>query len=658
MRQTSISLLARCGLLLVLVALSSAQFLTAQTTWTGAVSSAWTDPQNWSNGVPNATTDAVIAPATNGCGGGGACLNLHVLPGAQMGGVTDLFGSAVVEADMGGLSVWTSGPNEVKSITCLNGARISGISSGPAAPGAYTSQLTMTDVRVVGGMNTFNSLDVHAIYVVGDFHVGVLFLNGMSGTLSADPAAVIRVGNLWTDWTSVILAADTEVGTVRVYTTSSVGSVSGQIVIKPGQQMTIDYNGGIIGNVVVQAGGTLHMNEASLGVQGTIGNVDCQGDLIMQRSGLTYFGDLMVSGTMRVNPPSSPAPPGQLVLGDIVIGPGGSFEVCDESTVSADSLMIAQGGDAIFASGFTWQDIVVAGDVSVDGLLQINSRRQLQKAGATPGTLTVGAQGTLELVGAPTPTFGPSESVEVDNFSLVIEGTIAASYAEFVNLGPDGLRLADTASIAPPPLDLSNCSLSSSQATPGAALLTVERLAPTAIRDLELNGPTSFGVRATAPHAVALVDATGNRSGEAWEDDPLGVITWSEGVGYAGGGTTYCSPLAICSANGEPSLGNSTFALGCSPVPSSGLCLFALGSPSSTGFAVLGVHVWLDPLQLIVLEAMFASPQGHVIAPLPIPSIPGLLGYTQTGQFLILEPASCGLSSFAMSTAITLTITQ
>jgi hypothetical protein len=93
-------------------------------------------------------------------------------------------------------------------------------------------------------------------------------------------------------------------------------------------------------------------------------------------------------------------------------------------------------------------------------------------------------------------------------------------------------------------------------------------------------------------------------------------------------------------------------------VPASGLGLFALGGPSPAGFPALGLQVWLDPLQPIVLQTMIASSQGAFIAPLPLPSNPGLVGFTRTGQFLILEPVGCGLSSFAMSTAITMTITQ
>ncbi len=51
-----------CGVLAVLACFSTV--ISAQTTWTGAASSAWGDPANWTNGVPNASTDATIAAAT------------------------------------------------------------------------------------------------------------------------------------------------------------------------------------------------------------------------------------------------------------------------------------------------------------------------------------------------------------------------------------------------------------------------------------------------------------------------------------------------------------------------------------------------------------------------------------------------------------------
>src|SRR5687768_11921119 len=38
----------------------------AQTTWTGAASTSWDNPFNWSTGIiPGAATDVVIAPAAN-----------------------------------------------------------------------------------------------------------------------------------------------------------------------------------------------------------------------------------------------------------------------------------------------------------------------------------------------------------------------------------------------------------------------------------------------------------------------------------------------------------------------------------------------------------------------------------------------------------------
>lgn len=663
MKRTSSPLLARCGFLFVLVALLGAPCLTAQTTWTGAVSSAWTDPQNWSNGVPNASTDAVIAPATNGCGGGGACLNLHVQPGAQLGGTVDLYGSADIEADIAQLVLWSSVHLQPKSVTCYQGAKIETIRDPYPLSNVLIGQLTLTDVTATSiHLGFAGPSNVAQVHVVGALDVEGLYLTRPGGGFSADPAATVRVVDFRTAWSSVMFPVDTEVSTLYVdSSTSSVGSASGQFVIKPGQQMTIVYSpeGGSVGDVVVHAGGTLHMGA---GQGAAIGNVDCQGDLIMTGSGLTSFGDVTVSGSMRVNPPSPSSwnPSGQLALGDIVIAPGGLFEVHDESGVAADSLTIAQGGDAIFAPGGSHYvasqgPIVVDGDVVVDGLLRLNSTRVLQKPAGNPGTLTVGVPGTLELIGTYAAGMGSYHSVIVDNFSLVIEGKIAASYAVFYNLGPGGLRLADTASIAPPPLDLRSSRLHSAQAMPGSALLTIERLAPTAIDDLQLDGSATYGVRATSPYPVTLTDAWGTRSGEAWEDDPHGVVSWLGSVTSSGGGTTSCSPLAVGWALGTPVIGYQGFRFVCKNAPAGWPALFAVGTPSAVGFAAVGVQVHLDPQQPILLASFLANGQGNLVAPWPIPNDPSLVGVSHAGQWLLLEPSSCAQAQFATSNAVTVT---
>jgi hypothetical protein len=638
------------ALFAALLSLSNVQFLAAQTAWTGAISQAWTDPLNWSNGVPNQGVAASVGPAAN---------QPLVTAAVECGGLAIAVGSALVTTGSGRVCIhgdatfsadvigdiefpYTPSPQATPyQAIFVNGAHVTSVVTG------YLVNVDFTDLRADTltsiGWSPSPVLLLHGTTTLVNATLGSGFAcdaNGalyVSGTLDASGYAQLPL--------------TVSVGNLQVQSTAGIGSVSGVIIVPSGGATRITTNSHI-GNVEVRVqAGALFSYKLYSGFLPThfltIGDSSGEVELASLHPLLVDVGS--IDGHMFLDGPNISLRDPVTGLAPVVAA-GGSLNLRSDA----------------FTTPWSTQPPTVAnvtGDLLVDGHLDVGSpgaAAVLEIESANPGVpavLRIDAAGSLTLQG-PSNDRSIIRGVGSEGVAIEVEGTIGASYAEFINLGPDGLRLADTASIAPTPLDLANCKLSSSQATPGATLLTVERLAPTAIRDLELQGSTPFGVRATALHAVALVDATGNRSGAAWEDDPLGVVTWDAGVSYAGGGTTFCSPLAVCSANGEPKIGNAAFALECSPVPASGLGLFALGSPSTAGFPALGLQVWLDPSQPIALQTMIASSQGAFVALLPIPLIPGLVGYTQTGQFLILEPAGCGLSSFAMSTSITMTITQ
>ncbi|MEZ6196015.1 MAG: hypothetical protein R3F20_09875 [Planctomycetota bacterium] len=77
----------RAGLLPLVLALLAAG-LGAQTVWTGAVNDSWSEPGNWSAGLPNSTVDAVIPPGTPNAPRtqlvGNSCKALTVQSGATL----------------------------------------------------------------------------------------------------------------------------------------------------------------------------------------------------------------------------------------------------------------------------------------------------------------------------------------------------------------------------------------------------------------------------------------------------------------------------------------------------------------------------------------------------------------------------------------------
>src|SRR5262245_18476116 len=103
--------------LLALAILVGGTAADAQTTWTGAVSTNWNTPGNWSAGVPISTTDATIpaAPANQPStySADPVCHGLLILPGATvtLGGGFDL--SITGNLDLGGSLTVTSSASTI-----------------------------------------------------------------------------------------------------------------------------------------------------------------------------------------------------------------------------------------------------------------------------------------------------------------------------------------------------------------------------------------------------------------------------------------------------------------------------------------------------------------------------------------------------------------
>jgi hypothetical protein len=135
---------------------------------------------------------------------------------------------------------------------------------------------------------------------------------------------------------------------------------------------------------------------------------------------------------------------------------------------------------------------------------------------------------------------------------------------------------------------------------------------------------------------------------------PVGVVPF-------GTGTPGCDGPQQVGANGVPELGDAGFALLSSNAPPLLPAMIALGDTGNPlGIPVLGalLHVVPPPAGgfMLVLATPPADAKGTLVAPVPIPATPGLLGATvfvQIGTGWASGPCA---GSFTSTTALELTV--
>jgi len=160
------------------------------------------------------------------------------------------------------------------------------------------------------------------------------------------------------------------------------------------------------------------------------------------------------------------------------------------------------------------------------------------------GDLTLGAGGELALAATTAATFAPDGRLRVvgalddpavvtgrdgGGYALVVEGRLEAEHFVFERMGPGGVVVTAAATLGTPPEDLRAGTFDLGSSALGAVLLDLERTAPTDLRYLafeDAEAAMPANVRVEEGAAVTLTNATGVLAGEAFEDDPLDLVSW------------------------------------------------------------------------------------------------------------------------------------
>jgi len=544
--------------------------------WSGATSSDWSDPANWSGPVPDATTDVLFISGTCVVQSG-ACGSITVSTATSLTvdgflnvhGPTATFGNTV--GGTGTVYIAAGTPDQSSVFSCAAGASLPNLRTASIFGGNYVSNLTLRGVEV---RNQLNLSEPIRVLLEGDIVVGGYFgaySSAGTGVVNSAPGASLTTPFLDITW-PFFPPANWSVGYLFCGFTSTFTPPGGVIIIPPGESMAIEYaSGGVIPDVRIDPGGQLSLldRQPNFGVFNSLGDVDCQGELTVLSADPIDMGTLSVSGTVTMR----------------------GFPFSDfYKELRADSVLVAPGGritlDAPAGVAQAQPMMVVSGNCQVDGTLELLRGGSL--SGSSGSALTVGPSGRLVMHGDDSfPIRGGGglfySYAYVENLAVLVEGRFEGRHWDVIEPGAAGVQLRAGSSLGSAPEDLAYGRIHSTLNDPAAALLTISRTEPTRLSQIELEASAvPVGVRATTSYAVQLSDMTSNRGSVVFEDDPLGVVTWDAALRYFGAGTTACNPLSVCSAEGGvPGLGNAAFGMRATNAHPGLGGAFVLGNPAA-----------------------------------------------------------------------------
>jgi fibronectin-binding autotransporter adhesin len=319
-------------------------------------------------------------------------------------------------------------------------------------------------------------------------------------------------------------------------TVQTVGAVTvaGSLTATSGSLYVVNSTVAVTGSASF-VGGTLSGGSAGVidvagdtlfaGTTASVGGVPtlrCAGGYVADATWAPTSGLIELDGVS----PSTVAPlvPGAtLTFNDVAIR-NGTRTLAADATWAAASTTIHAGAALRAGTGATlsW----TANAPTVNGTLGADAGGALALGPAINLTVPVG--GTLSLVGTPTNRARLTRAGAA-GYGVTVNGTIEAMNFLVEFGGANGLVVPAGATVAPAPRDLRN-GFFDNPFSPAAAQLTLTRNAPFDLRYPvfeKSNGVVASNVRTLSGAAIDVVNFAGTQAGEAFDDDPSSLVTWS-----------------------------------------------------------------------------------------------------------------------------------
>lgn len=413
--------------------------------------------------------------------------------------------------------------------------------------GTQTISGALFDNLVVAGQNV---VFAQALNIDGGFSVNA----GAGANLGAFShrigGAVLCLGTLAStgtlildEPTSATVTSSAVLPNVRIEKTSTFANVSfgtltigGNLELVSGnsapsfsQTLTVAGNATFSGGTLFNNGGTsvldINGNAVWSGSQATAPcNITCAGNWTADAA-FNPTNDSIVTLDGAVPTTIASTAPGGAVRFDGLVVAFSFRRPIANLVLNSDTIAIDPGG--ILATG-AFRLTFPAIAFSVAGILAAEAGGTLALRAGT--SVTISANGLLAVVGtASTPATVGGEAG--GGYALTVNGTIAANNYIFRQMGPAGIVIAQSATIAPLPFDLRGGLFDQPSFAAGSVLLNIQRAAPVDLRYVNFsnsNGsPNAKNVRTLAGAAVTFTNWGGAFAGPTFEDDPSNLITWA-----------------------------------------------------------------------------------------------------------------------------------
>lgn len=624
-------------------------------TWTGSASSDWGDPANWTNGVPDATVDAVVPnvgvpPLVLGTF---LCSDLTVAAGSVLTigssnpfavGQLTVRGDAAIAGRVEGAFSIDDDPGvpvrPLHQLVCQGSGSLASVQAGVGVV------LDCTDLRA-DSFSTMSSGGISGtVRWLGTTRLGSAYcLGAPQGTIHCPSDASLEITGFFDLAWNFHPPVDCSIAVLRMGPTSSVTPTGGTIRVPPQKSLAVDCSsyGALQLQVDVPATASFRVTDTQPSAPNSFSFPQCEGSLTVMSADPCTLAVGPVRGALHVS----------VVDGDLVSSSGGPLQV-------------APGGSLTLAYPVLFSGSVrTRGPVEVDGDLVIAGPFALELAddvSGAHGRLHVRAGGRLQMLGAFSPGSPPVlQGAANRQSSVLVDGRFEAQWYRIQGLGPAGFELGPSSMLGSAPLDLAFGWFDDGDPSPGSSLLRVSRSTPTLLHDVNFDATnTQAPVSIDASSATAAVDVRrsfGVLASEVHERDPRAVVSWLDGVSYEAAPTPGCLGLAEYRANRTPRVGDAGFATSVQNALPGSFSVHAIGfGLAASPYPFLGVSVVLDPTAPIQVAFQGVSPTGVSVLPLPIPNDPYFAGVAFWGTALVAEATGCMPFDVSASTTIRMTI--
>lgn len=411
----------------------------------------------------------------------------------------------------------------LQRISVLGSLTISGLFQAPPDTSVSSnlvvplaSQLSLTATALVGGSVIVNGSIIGAgsVRMIGG---GIVTGSGSIGNLGINTTGLVEILN-------------------------TTGIVNGNFTITNGQVRVGQGNSLDVSGFCSFLGGTLGGDPGSLirvvGDVNFLGTVAGNGDPDIICSG-NYTADANYtpsSNTVTLNGQgagsiAAAVDGGSMFFNNLIISEG-SRRPATDIVLHLQTLDVLAGAALVISNPNPQLDTggenvtMMGGTLNVDGNLSIEESELCLEIGSV---VNVGTGATIRVVGStnlPSTICGPP----CGNYEVNIAGRIEALNFQFLDMGPTGIRILDTATFAAAPFDFRAGLFAEGAPGPGSVQLDIDTNIDIEFRDLtfvrSIVDMPEFNVRSASTNTITCKNFAGNFGGMAFEDDPNDVIEW------------------------------------------------------------------------------------------------------------------------------------